>query len=214
MISRVLNVWVIKQRAKPPPHDPTRDPSHPDHSRQLQSRLTEYVVNLGDGRGGVRLRGMSDDLQAITAEAWLRGKTHVDGYLEATAKLLVYIVAALSGNLTQAGAIALMLLLLVSAGLLALSNAHAKSFRMHGRVAAPTTPDASSDGGDRSDGREEKPWPKGSPPYPHGGSDQSTGTWPPSSASGVDGLADWAEKGQVGGAVQDPYPFDNSVDYS
>src|SRR6201999_2830327 len=106
--------------------------------------------------------------------------------LEAAAKLLVYLIAALSGNLTQAAAFVLMALLLCSAGLLALSNHNAKSFRMHGRVAAPTTPDDGQDydGGDARDGggggghggrgngggragrhgRGHWPWPKGRTP--------------------------------------------------
>ena len=79
-------------------------------------------------------------LQAITTSAWLAAPTHVEGYLEAAAKLLVYLVAALSGNMSQAGALVFMALLLVTAGLLGLSNAHAKSFRMHGRIAAPSGP--------------------------------------------------------------------------
>lgn len=239
MTSRVLNIIVIKRRAKPPTPDPRQDPNHPDHSRRLQGRVTEYLINLGDGQGGVRLRGVSEDLQAITTEAWLRAKTAVEGYLEAAAKLLVYLIAALSGNLTQAAAFVLMALLLCSAGLLALSNHNAKSFRMHGRVAAPTTPDDGQDydGGDARDGgggghgggggggngggRDGRhgpgpgPWPQGSPPYPHGGSEKSTASWPStSSMSAPGGLDDWAEKGQVGAPLADSYPFDASADYS
>ena len=78
---------------------------------------------------------MDSDLRALTTQTWLRDKSTLDGYLEAAAKLLVYLVAAFSGNLSQAGAIVLMSLLLVSAGLLGLSNAHARELRMNGRVA-------------------------------------------------------------------------------
>ena len=58
----------------------------------------------------------------------------MEGYLEATAKLLVYMVAAFSGNMTQVGAMIMMVLLLATAGLLALSNANAKMFRVNGRM--------------------------------------------------------------------------------
>ncbi|KAK4447493.1 hypothetical protein QBC34DRAFT_129279 [Podospora aff. communis PSN243] len=154
MISRMLNIWVIKQRTKhhasprQPPPIPTEPSTDSDQTTTSTpgaasphphlARLTEYIVSLSDGRPStVKLRGTSDDLRAVTAESWLRSKTHLEGYLEAAAKLIVFLVAAVSGNMTQAGAIAMMALLLVTAGLLALSNANAKAFRINGRVAAP-----------------------------------------------------------------------------
>ncbi|OTA06613.1 hypothetical protein A9Z42_0073730 [Trichoderma parareesei] len=94
--------------------------------------MTEYTIDWGDNRR-VILKGQDADLRAVTTEAWLRAKTTLEGYLEAMSKLIVYMVASLSGNLSQAGAVVLMALLLVSAGLLGLSNAHATSLRMHGR---------------------------------------------------------------------------------
>ncbi|KAI1154371.1 hypothetical protein F4825DRAFT_411872 [Nemania diffusa] len=152
MFSRILNIWIIKQRTNwpkiPPPESTPHDPNP----------LTEYVVDLGRGRV-VCLRGLASDLQAITATKWLRDQTHVEGYLEAAAKLTVYLVAAFSGNLTQIGSIIFLGLLLITAGLLGLSNAHAKAFTMYGRLAAPTT--------------ENLPRPD-SPPYPDSRQDSST----------------------------------------
>jgi hypothetical protein len=58
-----------------------------------------------------------------------------ESYFEAAAKLIVYLVAAFSGNQTQAGAMVLMALLITSAALLALSNSHARGLQMNGRVA-------------------------------------------------------------------------------
>ncbi|KAI1803876.1 hypothetical protein F4811DRAFT_553395 [Daldinia bambusicola] len=207
MLSRILNIWVIKQRSKPP----VAPPPKPD----VSSLLTEYLVDLGEGRS-VCLRGVAEDLQAITTTSWLRAKTHLDGYLEAAAKLIVYVVAAFSGNMTQVGSIIFMLLLLVTAGLLGLSNAHAKTFRMHGRLAAPTV-DHLPDGPGKSVAT----------PYPPSDSDSKGGSrrggsssfsfWPPSmtarSSSGFTGMDDFAEKGQVGGVLRDRYPFDKSTDY-
>ncbi|EON95942.1 hypothetical protein UCRPA7_8579 [Phaeoacremonium minimum UCRPA7] len=178
---------------------PARKHKEDDHGQGRHNQLTEYLVDLGHGRS-VCLRGMSDDLQAITATAWLRNKTFVEGYLEAMAKVLVYLVAAFSGNITQAGSIIMMSLLLVTAGLLALSNAHAKSLRNNGRVVSPTTPVPSRRGT------------VDDPPYP--GGDHSTTSWPGSSgASGMTGMDDWAEKGQIGHALQHHGPFDGGVDY-
>lgn len=128
MLSRILNIWSIKQRSRPDPGCARPDPAPDD------DQLTEYAIDFGHGRRAL-LRGLNSDLQAVTAQTWLRDKSNLDGYLEAAAKLLVYLVAAFSGNLSQAGAIVLMALLLVSAGLLGLSNAHARGLQMNGRVA-------------------------------------------------------------------------------
>ncbi|TFB00992.1 hypothetical protein CCMA1212_007388 [Trichoderma ghanense] len=166
MASRLVNIWAIKARSKPgavlpklpPPGDipspaDTSPPSSassggggeegggasvnkfPISFRRQDSEMTEYTIDWGDNRR-VILKGQDADLRAVTTEAWLRAKTTLEGYLEAMSKLIVYMVASLSGNLSQAGAVVLMALLLVSAGLLGLSNAHATSLRMHGRRVA------------------------------------------------------------------------------
>ncbi|KAI1779269.1 hypothetical protein F4818DRAFT_244582 [Hypoxylon cercidicola] len=196
MLSRVLNIWVIKQRSQPAEPAPPK----PD----VSSLLTEYLVDLGQGRS-VCLRGVAEDLQAITTTSWLRAKTHLDGYLEATAKLIVYMVAAFSGNMTQVGSIIFMVLLLVTAGLLGLSNAHAKTFRMNGRLATPTVDHLPRHSGS-------------SLPYPPTDTDSKGGSvsWPATttrSSSGLTGMDDFAEKGQIGGALKGRFPFDDSMDY-
>ncbi|KAK4061936.1 hypothetical protein Trihar35433_9536 [Trichoderma harzianum] len=160
MVSRLANIWAIKERARPggsppPPLPPLEDdekpkspppPSPPPAAvgeskqslalpltfKRQDSSMTQYTIDWGDNRR-VILKGEDADLRAVTTEAWLRAKTTLEGYLEAMSKLIVYMVASLSGNLSQAGAVVLMSLLLVSAGLLGLSNAHATSMQMHGR---------------------------------------------------------------------------------
>lgn len=134
MLSRMLNIFTIRKRCRPLPS--VSKLAAKIFGPVPENRPTEYVIELGPRRRVV-LRGLSDDLQAVTTQAWLRGKTTIDGYLEATSKLIVYMVAAFSGNLTQAGALVLMVLLLLSAGLLGLSNAHIRGLQMHGRVARP-----------------------------------------------------------------------------
>ncbi|KAI0201711.1 hypothetical protein F4808DRAFT_423545 [Astrocystis sublimbata] len=150
MLSRILNIWIIKQRTKRPKPVPVGPNS---------DVLTEYLVDLGKGRV-VCLRGLASDLQAITRTSWLRDQTHVEGYLEAAAKLTVYLVAAFSGNLSQIGSIIFLGLLLITAGLLGLSNAHARALSMYGRLAAPTMENLPRD-----------------PPYPD--SRQQSSTWTP-----------------------------------
>jgi len=171
MTSRLLNVWVIKQRAKPLTSNEEKDDPSPKRRRRSRSpsraansssaslsssdpgassrrrsrsrisiaceEIVSYIIHLGDdnGKTKVKLRGTPSDLRQLTSRAWLRSKTHLEGYIEATAKLIVYLVAALSGNMTQVGALIMMVLLLVSAGLLALSNHRAKAFRVGGVVA-------------------------------------------------------------------------------
>ncbi|KAL7793655.1 hypothetical protein V8C37DRAFT_82132 [Trichoderma ceciliae] len=145
MVSRLANIWVIKERSRPaatppplpPPNDIPVSPSSPSPPlpvslKREESEMTQYTIDWGENRR-VILRGDDADLRAVTTEAWLRAKTALEGYLEAMSKLIVYMVASLSGNLSQAGAIVLMSLLLVSAGLLGLSNAHATSLQVHGR---------------------------------------------------------------------------------
>ncbi|CCC07685.1 hypothetical protein SMACR_01252 [Sordaria macrospora] len=148
MLSRILNIYIIKQRSKPRPLPSPPFPFHPFHppfpsshspdryAHKPANPITSLLISLSDDTHpcSIRLRGLSEDLYAIIATAWLRSKTHVEGYLEATAKLLVYMVAAFSGNMTQVGAMIMMVLLLATAGLLALSNANAKMFRVNGRV--------------------------------------------------------------------------------
>ena len=128
MASRVINIWVIKQRSKPP---------RPLAPANRSDKLTEYFISIPPKDVTICLRGLSTDLQALTSQRWLRSKSHIEEHLEACAKLLVYLVAATSGNTTQAGELVLMGLLLASAALLGLSNSHAKGFEMHGRLAQP-----------------------------------------------------------------------------
>lgn len=196
MLSRVLNIWVIKQRSRPPKHARRHNPD-------ISNMLTEYLVDMGHGRF-VCLRGLADDLQAVTTSTWLAAKTHIDGYLEAMAKLIVYVVAAFSGNMSQVGAIIFMGLLLITAGLLGLSNAHAKTFRMHGRIAAPT--------------HERLPYPPDRPPYPPSQDFTSDGSisFPATTQrtdTGLTGMSDFAENGQIGSMMRNSYPFSSHVDY-
>ncbi|CEJ90894.1 hypothetical protein VHEMI06646 [[Torrubiella] hemipterigena] len=139
MASRLINIWIIKQRSRPlsipPKSEPSTSSSDSDEPK-AEDNPTEYLVDLGNDRR-VILRGLDDDLKAMMTQPFLRNKTSMDGYLEAAAKLIVYLVASCSGNLTQSGAMVLMGLLLASAGLLGLSNAHIRRLQMNGRVALP-----------------------------------------------------------------------------
>lgn len=135
MISRILNIFVIKSRSQPKPTN-LPAPFTQLYPGAPVPRITQYTITLNPTTR-VILRGLSTDLYALTTTVWLRPKTHVEGYLEAIAKVLVYLVAAVSGNATQAGNLIMMALLLASAGLLALSNARVTGLRNGGRVVTP-----------------------------------------------------------------------------
>lgn len=140
MLSRILNIFVIKQRSRPKPKLLPPPFSHPLTFDPRMARITQYTINISPVTT-VILRGLSSDLQALTTTVWLRPKTHAEGYLEAIAKVLVYLVAACSGNASQAGNLIMLVLLLISGGLLALSNASVKGLRSGGKVVAPSPED-------------------------------------------------------------------------
>lgn len=169
-------------------------------------RLTSYLVELGDG-ACVRLQGMSNDLRAITQSVWLKEKTHFQGYLEAMAKLIVYLVASFSGNLKQSGSIVLMALLLISAALLGLSNAHAKTFKMRGRVATPRGDEGEPGGGTWGSGG------KGGTGYSGGkGGGYGRGTGTDGGAAGGGGGGRGGEAGRRRPGRRAPYPAEGEGD--
>lgn len=154
MLSRILNIFVIKQRSRPKPKVLPPPFSRPLSFDPRAARITQYSINISPVTT-VILRGLSSDLQALTTTVWLRPKTHAEGYLEAMAKVLVYLVAACSGNASQAGNLILLVLLLISGGLLALSNASVRGLRNGGKVVAPSPEDRYAlgpHGGGRSSG--------------------------------------------------------------
>lgn len=153
MASRIFNIWSIKQRSRPA--QLARQRLSLQSAATLNDHQGEYAIDLGNG-SRILLRGLNSDIEAITTQTWLRQQSISESYLEAAAKLIVYLVAAFSGNQTQAGAMVLMALLLTSAGLLGLSNAHARGLQMNGRIARLQQMGklaVAEDAGDREQGR-------------------------------------------------------------
>lgn len=219
MVSRILNITVIKSRSKPkPPHLPSPF-SFPTSAQS--PRITQYTITLNPTTS-VILRGLSSDLYTLTTTVWLRPKTHIEGYLEAIAKVLVYLVASISGNATQAGNIVLLILLLVSAGLLALSNARQQGLLNGGRVVAPSPGDKDNEygrtwprandhgyggGGPRGGGS------RGGVAGPRGTANdrQDTESWP--ATSDLSSMEESLEKDPVRGVLRRTFPSDDSVEY-
>ncbi|KAL8991821.1 MAG: hypothetical protein Q9169_007621 [Polycauliona sp. 2 TL-2023] len=82
----------------------------------------------------VRIRGMVDDLKAVTSGAWLSEPTTSETFFGAVAQLLVYANVAVAGYATDAGVYIIVGMLLVNAGLLALDNLRIKKLNMYGRT--------------------------------------------------------------------------------
>ena len=82
----------------------------------------------------IRMQGMVDDLKAVTSGQWLREMTFTESSIAAFATVLVYLDAALASNVDQMGKIILLVLLIASAGILAIANETTQMLQMHGRV--------------------------------------------------------------------------------
>lgn len=93
----------------------------------------DLLVLLSQDRW-IRIRGLVDDLKAVTAGQWLQETGKVESFVVAASTLLVFVMAALAGNTTGNGSLILLCLLLISAAVLGLSNSMANALRMHGRV--------------------------------------------------------------------------------
>lgn len=99
-------------------------------------KRTEYAIPLSP-TSTVILRGTRRDLEAVTTCGFLSPMSRRQGLLEGVAKTFMYLAAALGGNLSQAGALIISVLLLVSATLLAISNFLVRCLRVNGRVVYP-----------------------------------------------------------------------------
>ena len=82
----------------------------------------------------IRMRGAVDDLKTVTSGQWLHEMTFLESSVAAFATLLVYLDAALASNLKQSGKVLLLVLLIVSAGLLAIANVRTDRLQMHGNI--------------------------------------------------------------------------------
>ena len=120
ILARTVNAIVIKRRSVPG----WKGVKEPGVKGDL-------LILLSQDRW-VRLQGPVDALKAVTAGQWLRETTFWESSLTAIATLLIYINAVVTANASQAGQITILALLLLSVGLLAVSNELQESLYMHG----------------------------------------------------------------------------------
>ena len=119
ILARTLNAFVIWRRSAPS----WKGVKEPGVDGDL-------LILLSQDRW-VRLEGPVDALKAVTAGQWLRDATFLESSLTAIALLLIYINAAVTINASQAGQIIILALLLLSVGLVAMSNQWQDSLHMH-----------------------------------------------------------------------------------
>ena len=120
ILARTLNAIVVKRRSLPG----WKGVKEPGVKGDL-------LILLSQDRW-IRLQGPVDALKAVTAGQWLRDTTFWESSLTAIATLLIYINAAVTTNASQAGKITILALLLLSVGLVAVSNELQESLYMHG----------------------------------------------------------------------------------
>ncbi|KAG9947098.1 hypothetical protein KCU85_g5923, partial [Aureobasidium melanogenum] len=124
VFARLCNVFVVKKRVERAGE--WKGASEPGVQGDL-------LVLLSQDRW-IRIQGAVDDLKAVTSGQWLAEMTPLESAVSALATVLVYLDAALTSNASQLGKIILLILLIGSAGFLAIANEQTEALHMHGRV--------------------------------------------------------------------------------
>ena len=122
IFARLCNIIIIRRRSKVD-WGGAREPG-------VQGDL---LILLSQDRW-VRMRGAVDHLKAVTSGQWLREMSFVESSFAALATVLVYLDAALASNVSQVGKVLLIVLLIGSAGLLAIANKTTHTLQMRGNL--------------------------------------------------------------------------------
>ncbi|MCJ1385027.1 hypothetical protein MMC17_008145 [Xylographa soralifera] len=121
MLSRICNIVIVRRR------------SQIGWKGALEPGVKGDLLILLSQDRWIRMKGNVDDLKAVVSGQWMRDMTFTESSVAATATMLVYIDAALASNAQQIGKIALLVLLLLSAGFLGFSNDQVEEYQMFGR---------------------------------------------------------------------------------
>jgi hypothetical protein len=81
-----------------------------------------------------RIRGLTDDVKAVTSGQWLKETTFVESSLLTFSTLLAYLAAVLAANASLEGQAIILVLLFSSAGLLIVANECTNKLQLHGRM--------------------------------------------------------------------------------
>jgi hypothetical protein len=121
--SRILNVMAIRRRL-----------SHEWHGAAEPGVMGDLLVLLSQDRW-VRIKGLVDDLKAVTSGQWLRDQGWVEQNLVDAGTVLVYAAVVVGFNASHRGALMVATLLVGSSVLLSISNSKSgKTFWMHRRL--------------------------------------------------------------------------------
>jgi hypothetical protein len=121
-VSRLINILIIQRRFKLGWRGAEEPETHGD-----------LIILMSQDRW-LRIRGLVDDLKAVTSGQWLRDLNRLESAVVGFATLLVYLDAALASNMKQFGKIMLIVLLIGTAGLLDIANAATDKLLMHERI--------------------------------------------------------------------------------
>jgi hypothetical protein len=113
VLSRLCNCFVVRRR------------SQVDWKGAMEGKKWSDIFVLLSQDRWIILRGMTDDVKAVTSGQWLRDEKLPENWLSVFATVILYANAALASNMTQFGK---MLLL----GLLA--NSQMQKVQMHDRI--------------------------------------------------------------------------------
>lgn len=124
MLSRLLSVITLRARTLPSWH------GEPEPGVK-----GDLLVLLSEDRW-IRLKGLVDDLKAVTSGSWLSRPRHplVCDIADWTSRLLVYIAAVVLANAEDQGKIVLAVCVVLGHGVLAVRNATTKELVMNGRT--------------------------------------------------------------------------------
>ncbi|TFK48272.1 hypothetical protein OE88DRAFT_1664762 [Heliocybe sulcata] len=122
IVARLCNIAVIKERSMLG----WKGASEPGVEGDL-------LILLSQDRW-IRMRGMVDDIKAVTAGQWLKEQTGAQSFFVSLGTLLVYASAALAGNSSTVGNLLIACLLLISVAMLGVCNSLTKTQEMFGRM--------------------------------------------------------------------------------
>ena len=122
ILTRLINVVVIRRRATL------------GWKGALEPGVVGDLIILLSQDRWIRMRGLVDDLKAVTSGQWLREPTLLENCLSSFATLLVYCDIAVASNARPVSQYLILVLLLSSAGLLGMCNHYINEFCMYGKV--------------------------------------------------------------------------------